>query len=178
MTVMMLKNNIKSPFLREITGLFILRLMKSIHGSELFNFAASAREGLKETFGFAISEIPVAERAAHLRHAGVKSFRIDPQALNKATDEQVICSLGYADMKRAQSRNYAQMGMAFILAGAASPLVGLGVAFPIVYGAYGLYKLFSSRKEEQTAYSCAVRGASCLQDTPKYNAHGELQLIV
>jgi len=152
--------------------------MKSIHGAELFNYVASLREDLKEIFQKSAAEPPVSEHAAHLRHVASKHFGIDQQALNNASDEQVFSALGYVEKVRTASRKDAQIGMVFALVGTASPLMGLGVGFTLVWGGYGLYKLFSACQQEQVAVSCAKRGARLLQDTPSYNSRGHLRYWV
>ena len=151
--------------------------MKSIHGKELFNYVASFREDARLS-RLCEEDMPTPQWASHLRDAARKHFGIDQEALSAASDEQVVCALGYAGMKRVQSRYHAQVGMVFAAASVASPFLGLGLAFPVVWGLCAAYKLSAAYKEQEKALACAKRGAKWLKDEPSRNSEGRLQLFV
>ncbi len=152
--------------------------MQTIHGAELFNCLAPLKEGLRVVFRKAEDQPPVSEQAASLRQIAHKYFGVDAPKLDRASDEQVVASLGYVDHIRSASRQDAQIGMLFCLAGIAAPLMVSSVSFPLIYGTFGIYKLMTARQKEEKAVLQAKRGEGFLGDVPKYNSTGQLQMFV
>lgn len=152
--------------------------MHTIHGPELFNITAPLRQGLRSIFRKAENPLSISAEAVSLRQIAHKYFAIDSVKLEQASDEQVVSSLSHVEYLRSESRYDAQMGMVFCLAGIAAPLVVSSVSYPLVYGAFGIYKLMAARQKEQKAILQANRAQNFLADTPRYNTSGQLQRFV
>lgn len=152
--------------------------MQTIHGPELLDILAPFRKGLRAIFRKAENPLSISEEAVSLRQIAHKYFGIDAVKLEQANDEQVVSSLGHVGHLRSESRYDAQMGIVFCLAGISAPLVISSVSYPLVYGAFGIYKLLAARQKEQKAVLQASRAQNFLSDTPRYNTSGQLQRFV